>query len=99
MQAACGIDNHHIGIVGYCRRQCVVGYCCGIGAKLLFHHGHSGAAAPLVELLYGGGSECIGCAEHHFLARGLEMSREFADGCGFAHTVHTNYHNDIWLAA
>ena len=97
MKAAGSIDNHYIHIIGLGRLERIESHSGRVGAQFLLHYRHSGTFTPHIELLHGGGTEGIGGAKHHLIAGSLELRSEFADGGGFAHTVHTHHHNHVGM--
>ena len=97
METSGGVDEHYVGAGFLGALQCFECHGVGLGSLVLLDYRHTHALAPNLELLYGRGAEGIGCAEHHRVARGLELGGEFADGGGLAYAVYTNYHDYVRL--
>ena len=95
MQTSGGVYDDDIDIVGDGALQGVEGHRRGVGADLLLHHGHVGAPAPLLKLLYGGGTESVGGAEHHLVSGTLELGGHLADGGCLAHAVDSHHHYHV----
>ena len=95
MQAAGGIDEHHVGVLRQGRGNGVVGHRGGVAVEFLLHYLHVGAACPFLELLDGGGAESVGGAEDNLVSGGLVLRGEFADGGGLAYTVDTHHKHDV----
>ncbi len=99
METAGGVDDHNIHVVGLGRLQGVERHGCRVGPEPLFHHRHSGPFSPDVELLDGGGAECVGGPEHHLVAGGLELGGKLSDcGC-LAYAVYADHHYHMGMMA
>ncbi len=97
MQASGGIDNNHIDIVRHRRLKRIVCDSGGIGTKLLLDDRNTGTPSPLVKLLDGSSTECVGGAKHDFIAGLFIKISKFAySGC-LANAVDTYNHYHVWL--
>src|SRR6266542_1059185 len=59
----------------------------GISSLFAFHHRHSGALSPDLQLLGGGGAEGVAGRQQHLLAVAGPARRQLADGSGLADAV------------
>ena len=98
VQTSRSINQHHIRIVGLSTRDGIKCHTGRIGALLLLHDRHAHSFAPDTELLHRRSAESVSSAQIDFLARLFVLMRELANGGGFAHTIHTHYHNHIGFA-
>ena len=95
MQAPCGIDDDHIGLIGLCRTQGIESHGGRVGPHLLFDDGHSHALTPNAELLHGGSTEGIGSTKKDLLACLFELISQFADSGSLSHSVNAYHENNI----
>ena len=98
MQAACRVDQHHVGAVGLGRRQRVERHRCRVGTHLLTDHRRPGAVGPNFELVDGCGAERIGGADPDFQSGLGQLCRELADGGGLARAVDADDHHHVGFA-
>ena len=97
MQTSGGVDDDHVGVVGFRAAEGVESYRCRVAAHLLFHDVDADPLAPDAELFDGCCTEGVGGSEIHFLASVLKLVGEFADGGGLSHTIDTHYEDDVRL--
>ena len=97
MEPACGVDQHHVHILGNRRFYAVIGDRGRVGAHLLLDDIDACAACPYIQLLDRSGTESVGRTEHNLLSLRLETGGQLAYRSGLAHTVHAHYHNHVWL--
>ncbi len=95
MQAACCVNNDDVGIFIDCLLHRLECYGRGVCTHALVHHGHSYPVRPDLQLGYGSSTKCIAGTKQDFFTGFFKLVRQFADGCGFAHAVHANHHNNI----
>ena len=98
VQAACRVDQHHVGAVGLGRRQRVERHRCRVGTHLLTDHRRPGAVGPNFELVDGCGAERIGGADPDFQSGLGQLCRELADGGGLARAVDADDHHHVGFA-
>ena len=87
MQTAGGIDEHQVAAAPVGLVEHVVTNARRVGAAVALDDGNTGALAPHIELLDGGGAEGIGRTDHDILAAGSHGARNLADRRGLAGTV------------
>ena len=90
MQAAGGIDKHQVAATLIGLVEHVVANACRVGAAVALDDGNTGALAPHIELLDGGGAEGIGRADHDIFTAGSHGTRDLADRRGLAGTVNAD---------
>ena len=99
VQAAGGVNDEDINAACGGRLERVVGDGGSVGAGALGDDRDVVACAPGLELFNGGGAEGIACGKHDFFAFLLEVTRQFADGGGFARAVDAGHEDDKRLGA
>src|SRR5215471_2059774 len=93
VQTAGGVDND---IVGFPCRGClqrVEQYRRRVAASLRLDHFCSCALPPDLELLDGGGAECVRCAQQNCSSLGTEALSQLSDGGRLPGAVHTDHQN------
>ena len=95
MQTSCGINNNHIGTIGFGRRDCIKGHRSRVRAHLLFNNRHTYTLAPNANLLNGSSTEGVGSSKIHFLTSLFKLIGQFSYRGGFTHTIYTHYHDNI----
>ena len=89
-----GVDEEHVDPLRPRCGQRLIGEARGIGALRAGDHRASGAGAPDLELLDGGGAERVAGREHDAPALAREPRRELADGRGLARAVDSGDQDD-----
>ena len=98
MQAACGIRNDQIIAACGGRLDRIKDDGGGVCAFACADDGHTGAACPDLQLLAGGGTECITGRQHHLAALTGVVIGQLGNAGGLAHAVDADDQNDGGLA-
>ena len=91
VQAAGGVDDHHVGLAGLGRREAVVDHRPRVAAALVVDHLAAHALAPFAELLHGRGPERVAGHQQRLFAQLLEVPGDLADGGGLAGAVDAHH--------
>ena len=98
VDAAGGVADEELGLVGNRLLVRVETHRGGIGIRVAADDGNAEAVAPALELLDGGGAEGVGGREADREAAVLEPEAEFCGGGGFSCTIDADDENDEGFA-
>ena len=87
MQASGRVGNDHVIALGRGRFNGVKDDCRRVRALACFDEGHAGPVRPDLQLLAGGGTECITGRQHHLAALTGVVIGQLGNAGGLAHAI------------
>ena len=97
METTCCVDNHDVSILCNSRLHCIECNRSRIRAHCLFDDIYPCTLCPDGKLINGSCTECICCTKHHLLALSLKTACELSDSRSLTYSVHSYYHDHVWL--
>ncbi len=95
MKASGGVAEKEFDIAAMGARPGVVTEGGGVAAVLAFHHVHSDAFAPGLELFDGRSAKGIGCDQEAGMALALEPMGHLGGRGGFSRAIHTHHQKGL----